>query len=605
MSKPLFETHATPPNMGSTSTLTRTNAAKYSLYTDAFQANLRQQHLQLAAYLAGFSILLNFLFQSNFSFSIYSLFTIFSGTQLYHALLLFLAGGIVFCLRCLSMTIYKDIYPSQMAHLLAMVASPDTWLTWVCYVLSGFITISSYFATIPKEESIVRIFERPTGHYIDVRQLNQKNIFITLYILLLSAKYVAFHFAKNKNQLHVRRARQPLFFELRGHLKSMVHVSAKEALSTFLITYVTFLIFSGNIYYSIAFTVGKFNRVLDSPIVGFRWVDLYLFTRIIKGGMMTLVLWNFVHCLFDAIFSSMTSIPQAKPFECILTGLSQTKDELAQAAAFNELALIASKDATQRIELFTSIGKELNQTVWYRIMKQCFHVIDDLRRSINPEYQGLQPVPAPEVFIQKPLEKKRRHQLQFSEEQDIYSPQKGQVREYDDRTSTLFGQADEWMESVPVDHPVVQQATHQAWIKLNRFVAILQKIELKMGYKGYFEKFYQESRVTEVKRLFRKTPLIMWAIQILGSLIACSAKEDSYGYVQSDISDVLNHLLGCYVDIETYIKREGVQLEEVEAVKKTLEEAILQIVITFNDYLSVFVIESRYKPLWERFSSFH
>ncbi|RCH91721.1 Nucleoporin NDC1, partial [Rhizopus stolonifer] len=496
----------------------------------------------------------------------------------------------------------------DVARSLAYCASPDTWIILILYTLSGFIITSSYFSTIAQEEPITNMFERPSGHYIDVRQLNQKNIFIVLYVVTLSTKYVASYLNGKRHILKIDRVQQSLFYEMKGNLITIFRSSAKEALVAFFACYIAFIIFSGNIYYYVAHAVGLFDRVLDSPIVGFRWVDLCLFARIVMAGSMTATIWNYVNCLFNATYASTTytTDPYTNQFDCIITGLAQKDNEMIQASAFNELALLASKSPQKRTELFALIGKEPRQSAWYRIMTHCIRVIGDLRMSINTEYKGVEPVKVPTAPMAKPLEQQLRNRLQFEDDSNIYCAQKQQVREFDDRTSSLFGQVDELMESAPSpgDSPAVQQVKNDALVRMNKVVSFVKNLEVKFGYKGYCEKFYQESRVFEVQRVFKKYQLTMWAIQILGSLVACSVKEDVYGCVQNDISTVLNELLGCYEDVEKYVQKETVQIEEVEAVKKTLEEAVLQIVIAFNDYLHVFNIENRYSHVWKKWSSF-
>lgn len=97
-------------------------------------------------------------------------------------------------------------------------------------------------------------------HYIDVRQLNQKNIFISLYAVLLAAKYTTLYLAKRRHVAKITRVQQPLFYEMRGSMGAILYTSAKEALYVFLTTYIIFIIFSGNIYYRVACAVGVFNR---------------------------------------------------------------------------------------------------------------------------------------------------------------------------------------------------------------------------------------------------------------------------------------------------------------------------------------------------------
>lgn len=64
---------------------------------------------------------------------------------------------------------------------------------------------------------------------------------------------------------------------------------------------------------------------------------------------------------------------------------------MIQATAFNELAQLACKNSKKRVELFSCIGKELQQSVWHRIMTACFQVIGELRTSVDTEYKGIQP----------------------------------------------------------------------------------------------------------------------------------------------------------------------------------------------------------------------
>ncbi|KAG1145450.1 hypothetical protein G6F38_005623 [Rhizopus arrhizus] len=485
-------------------------------------------------------------------------------------------------MRFTTITIYEEVYPSVISRILAACASPDSWTILGLYVLSSVITIFSYFSTLVDEEYVNNLFERPTGHYIDVRQLNQKNIFISLYAVLLAAKYTTLYLAKRRHVAKITRVQQPLFYEMRGSMRAILYTSAKEALYVFLTTYIIFIIFSGNIYYRVACAVGVFNRVLDSPIVGFRWVDLYLFTRVILSGTITTTLWNFVNRLFDAIFA--TTIPvtdaYANQFDCLLNGLTKKDDEMIQATAFNELAQLACKNSKKRVELFSCIGKELQQSVWHRIMTACFQVIGELRMSVDTEYKGIQPVEMPSVPIVKSIEQKPRNRLQFSNDSGLYCTPRKHLNELDDRTGMIFGQVNELIESIPspTNSPIVQQEKNDALAKINKVISILKTVEIKIGCKGYFSKFYEESRVARIQYVFRKHQLIIWAVQILGSLTAASYKEDSYGYVQNDISNVLNQLLGCFEDVEKYVQKETVAIEEIEAVKKALEEAILQII---------------------------
>ena len=132
----------------------------------------------------------------------------------------------------------------------------------------------------------------------------------------------------------------------------------------------------------------------------------------------------------------------------------------------------------------------------------------------------------------------------------------------------LFFQAGELVESAtPSADPIIREARNELSTRVNKIAGFLKTLEMKTGYKNYFIKLYQESRVARIQEVFKKYQLIVWAVQILGSLTAASLKEDSYGYVQNALSTVLNQLLGCFEAIEKYMQKETIVVEEVEAVK--------------------------------------
>ncbi|RCH95754.1 hypothetical protein CU097_012261 [Rhizopus azygosporus] len=581
---------------------------KCNTYTDAYNISISQSRLQFFASLVGFSLFLTCLLQSKFTFNPFTLFNLFSWTTVQYSALLCFSGSIVYFLRSSMFTILEDVYPTVIARILATYTSPDTWTITGLYTLASLITVRSYFSLLLDEEYVNDIFEQPTGHYIDVRQLNQKSIFVALYAVVLAVKYSICYLEKRRHVAKITRVQQPLFYELKGNITTVLHTSVKEASCSFLITYAIFIVFSGNIYYHMAYTLGRFNRVLDSPITGFRWINLYLFTRTILAGIITTSVWNIANRLFDAIFTRTVQAtqPYNNRFELILDGLANKEDTNIQASAFNELAQLACKEPENRVELFSNIGKDLRESVWYHVMTQCFRVIEELRLSIDSEYKGIQPVEAPVVPIIKPTEQKLRNRLQLADDTNIYVTPKKQLYELDDRTSTLLFQTGELVESVtPSADPIIREARNELSTRVNKIADFLKTLEMKTGYKNYFIKFYQESRVARIQEVFKKYQLIVWAVQILGSLTAASLKEDSYGYVQNDLSTVLNQLLGCFEAIEKYMQKETIVVEEVEAVKMALEEAILQIVITFNDYLNVFKIENKYQTIWGRFSHFH
>lgn len=168
--------------------------------------------------------------------------------------------------------------------------------------------------------------------------------------------------------------------------------------------------------------------------------------------------------------------------------------------------------------------------------------------------------------MSKPAEQRIVDRLEFSQANIFTSAKKNQLY-YDDRTSTVFSEATELAEQDIL--ATVPSAAHsfaaksQASFAQNEVVKMLKNIELKCGHRGAFENFYAETVTRRVQSVFNKYQLLIWAVRALGSLTAGSLKEDAYGYVQNDISQVLNQLLGCLVDVETYINSPPAQYKKL------------------------------------------
>lgn len=233
-------------------------------------------------------------------------------------------------------------------------------------------------------------------------------------------------------------------------------------------------------------------------------------------------------------------------------------------------------------------------------MEQCFKVINELRTTIDIEYNGVQPgifflnvwdvkvymakiiifiVATPVPVNNKPVEPQQvRNRLQFSNE-NIYATQTNHIAMMEDRTNTIFYEVAEKLESTPSTVPRIKLVTNDVWVnvKKSQMIEMLKRLELQVGHSGHFRYLYTDSVTRHIQIVFNKYQLIVWAVQSLGTLTAASLKEDPYGYVQNDLTKVMNQLLGCLVDVEKYLqappaqynswlKDENVVIEESEAV---------------------------------------
>lgn len=146
--------------------------------------------------------------------------------------------------------------------------------------------------------------------------------------------------------------------------------------------------------------------------------------------------------------------------------------------------------------------------------------------------------------------------MQFSNGEVFTTARKNQIY-YDDRTLSIFQEASELANDAIVPQDITTKVQSIAVKQLNQLpqyqmIKMLKNLELRFGCDGLLQHYYAETLERRVQLVFNQYQLLVWAVQSLGSLTAASLHEDPYGYVQNDIGNVLNSLLGCLVDVEKY-----------------------------------------------------
>ncbi|CEP17680.1 hypothetical protein [Parasitella parasitica] len=519
--------------------------------------------------------------------------------------------------KFMDIVVFEPTYPSILAELVANWTSLDNLFFFIIHSVLNVFIIRFYFSWITGEKYTQDLLFQPPGHFSGANQLNQENIFITFYSVLLAFGYTVHYIAIRSNVVKINNVQQPYFYDIKTSVATLLCNSATMAITYFIVAWLSFGVLRKTIYYWVACAVGKFHRVLDTPIIGFSWFGLHLFLRLIVAGTATMCTYNIANRIYDAVYSSTPFVSDQciNKFDGLVEGLSETKLNV-KVAAFSELAALTSKNPEKRKELFGAVGKECQGNAWHKIIEQCFKVMNELRTAIDIEYNGVQPVAAP-APVNKPAEPQQlRNRLEFST-QNIYATHINRIAMMDDRTNTVFQDLGDQIESAPSVVPHIVAKTNNVWINVQKsqMIEMLKRLELKVGHAGYFSSLYVDSVDRRIQTVFNKYQLVVWAVQSLGSLSAASLTEDTYGYVQNDLTSVINQLLGCMVDVENYLetppaqysgllKSQNVVIQETEAVVLALREAIYQIRLSFNDFLNEFQIDGKYAKKWERFLAY-
>lgn len=75
------------------------------------------------------------------------------------------------------------------------------------------------------------------------------------------------------------------------------------AIHSFGAAYIIYVVCNGSIYYYAAHLLGIYSRVLDSPIIEFRWIDLHLFLRMIVSGILVSTVFSVSNRLYEITYS--------------------------------------------------------------------------------------------------------------------------------------------------------------------------------------------------------------------------------------------------------------------------------------------------------------
>ncbi|KAF7727285.1 hypothetical protein EC973_007801 [Apophysomyces ossiformis] len=414
-------------------------------------------------------------------------------------------------------------------------------------------------------------------------------------------------------------SQQPIHIELKTNIATLTHNAFKWALHIFKYTYVAFIFFHGTLYYGIANIFGTYTKVLASPVIGFRWVDMYLFIRLVMAGSLATFCWEIMDRIFDVFYSMSYPVhdPTANYYDHLIAGLQLDKNAMIQASAYYELAELSCRRSEKRALLYTQINKDLSTSAWSRISAECLRVINDLRATIDKEYHGNRKAAVP-VAAPKPIVPPSVNRIELVE-MDVFTTPKPAMAYLDDRTGSLFTNVTTLAETPDVYTPPLSVVTEKVrkTMASPKVASFIKRVELKAQKWQWVKEFYAETRIRKVRQVFNNLPVLLWAVRSVGSLTSASLKEDPYGYVQRDIGHVLDTLLGCLSDVQSYIRSPPEEykklssgftgkavLNEPEALVMALREAIYQIRVTFKDYLDGITVQKKYAATWQRFIDF-
>ncbi|CAO3616049.1 unnamed protein product [Cunninghamella blakesleeana] len=588
-----------------------------------------------------------------------SLFTLsFQTNILCTAFIYIVTVSILALVRYTQSTLWSPKYPSSGTEIINVITNIDSFVITIFYAIAGFVIVRSYFSILHNESYTTNWYIYPPGHRGHSKELNEENLFISWYGIVIGTWFSINRILEDKNVLEISSIKQPIISSIKVCMPTLIHRSRLRAFRVWKYSYFTFIFFNSILYYFVAqFFALWTTKLLATPVIGFKWYDIYLFLRVWLSGIYATLGFELCDRLFEICFGVVpdisTRVEETLQFDCLLDGLLQQQkgneeheNGYIRSLAFTELAYLSRKQPSRRIQLFNHTNQDFSQSAWKSLSTECINTLNQLRKRLSDEY----PKPSNSTGQQKKQEPYIKYSYSSSTStssiiehdafinrvklinqnvlRDEYDTENEDMRYYlrnglDDRTTGLFISYSTPNENNPVD--IYNQNSNNNNDYDNKTSAqkttynIIQKVlNLKTKFKKwkYVKQFFIITREQQIRTLFYDLPDIINAVQVLGSLTASSFNEDPYGYVHRDLDIVLNSLLGTLTDVNQFIREpplyyqslpsivhnEGAILDETEAITKALQDSIYTITLTFKDHLHQIKVDKKYEPFLKQLS---
>ncbi|KAL6602609.1 hypothetical protein LY90DRAFT_666579 [Neocallimastix californiae] len=537
------------------------------------------------------------------------------------------------------LNIKQDIKSNLLLQILS-VASKNNLIYLSLYILS-ILTTLYFYLKINNNKFINSPFVYPEGPFSSP-QINETFFFVILFGIINGLYYGFKQTLYYLNIIKFPVIERTCFFALKSKIPVIFKNGLIYSFKSTLSTVIFYFIVGDKIYCVINKLFGLVFNLINRP---FGRIDLFQFhflKDLFIGAVLAILLLELNHYIYQVLLTQpiYVCLDDSNPARCLISGLCEEKSPLIQYYAFLELYRIVKYNKPYRELFINDIDSKPN--AWSVMSNECTKKIKELSNKLTKHIKENEQKELNTNKVKKitPKEKKSilKEIIEFlsplPEKSQVLKPENPNILQPTGHTvevpnillgnnvlrnrnnNSLFSSVmtsnknEQTKKEIPVESIPISIEEKYLGALCTKIKSILLKLKLgKILLTNSFER--------QIDIILNDITLEILAIKILGNFIVASLTEDKYGIIQRDIQPILECLLQCLLDVETFIKNPPITLSPEEIIKynkempvkldiiiSTLQSTIYQIVIKFYDSLDNFSFSNKYLQKLQRFIDF-
>ncbi|KAJ3195321.1 Nucleoporin NDC1 [Irineochytrium annulatum] len=468
--------------------------------------------------------------------------------------------------------------------------------------MSGVLLFTAYWLLNPRF-ALQNLILYPTAYgRFGPGHVNDRYILFLLYATIIGAVYSLWFSHQERNVLAFPRIEVARLFRRVPHAikRSLIF----SALYTIPFT-VAFCILRGLLFRAITLLIAFIPGMNLSPSyqVRVKVFDLGLVSYFLFGALYTVTCWDVSDEILNVVLTESLRLKKRTGWlSDVLAVLKLGNQPYHQALGLYEVWRVARLEKPARLEIFTN-SSDMAPPAWNQVAGECLSTLKQFTMGVAESQRKDNGKPGPLKAAAPTL---------LPDDNDGLSPKKLRLKEnsvLQRRKNPGFLEA--FQENRPKDTfepvrpdkigppfaaaklPALLQPLGPPDIAPAYELPLIMKMKKKEPVVDTYVMFSRllrdgvekvigkrKSKAGELDRISRATfkniPLVIWSAEALSSFIIAASREDKYGTVQRDIPVILDTLLRCTAEVESFIQRPpgqfhaGVRASQIPALQMPL-----------------------------------